>query len=249
VLDRQPSNVIITCVATFEPSPSFAMGISAAAAKVCRRLENPQWISTSNSFTIRNVAPQLLCSIHFNQVVFQSLGFDAWEKRLSLVGETALDAFEELQVKSIKRLDIRAQAYLDLQMSHSEMVDLMFGTFLNYRGGLSSFGDLDDNAVIIMGTSSGFKFRLHVLPQTEEHVKTSINAIPNLDFFGEDRLTDTQVQLFFSKVLGSDRLCVDASIFAESEPPSAVPALVKRSASLLDEIVGRAVRFLRSVEA
>ncbi|MCY2952787.1 MAG: hypothetical protein NTU53_12565 [Planctomycetota bacterium] len=245
MLTERPNSVITLLNATYEPQIGYARKLSEVAESVNRWFKNRHWFSTENSYTFRDPDGHFLFTARWNHLFFQTLGLKPWIDRVEEAGEMADKVLTGLNVKQLKSVSFRAQAFVDLEMAHSEIVDRLYATYLADRGELSHIAsDFTDAAIALYGVRSGHKFRLSLTPQTPEQVKTSFFAVQNLEHFLVDKFVGNEIRDFWNGIAGKAALNVEIEISEDDLGTEWLKKFMQESISVANELAGVAVKHL-----
>jgi hypothetical protein len=171
-----------------------------------------------------------------------------WQDAATAVAEAASAILSTLGVTELLRINFRGTGFLDLGMSHEEMVDQLFGSYLPERAQFAGLGTkLYDQIVGLWGERDGRRFRLQLTPQKGEDVVTTFKNIPNLGAFTDDRLAETQVQDAAFAVGSGPAMNVDAEVFAEKASVTQAPVFARDGLKWVDDLTSDAMDLFRSI--
>ena len=159
----------------------------------------------------------------------------------------ARKALEAVNVKKIAQVSLRCKGYFYVKMSHPEIVEAMFGSYLLPRQDLANVSaSLDDVVVRLDGTEGASKFELTIAPQTAEQVKGDFFSWPNIDFLNEPRSRNNPPMDFLSRI-DRDCLNVECLLYRKDVAPEDVIHFMRRAPSQADGIAERSVNHLLSL--
>jgi hypothetical protein len=233
------------------PMIDFVPRLSKAATAVAPVLdtENWSWQGGNNTVFLRDPARRQVLVLAFNAVQFQTLGLDPWTERLNENIELLRLALSEMGVRDLKRADFRCKTYLDLKMTHPEIVDAAFGSIFAQRTELSDVSpNITDLVVRLFGMEGQAKFDLLLAPQTAEEFKNDYWGWPNLDGFNEAKSRASNKHEFYAN-LNPDRASLTVECEVSREKISSEEALkfLRGAADQVDKIATRAVNKYRSM--
>ena len=118
------------------------------------------------------------------RIAIETLGLDAWTSNRAEHLRLVKSALQELKLTSLKRIGFKVLGYLPLGISHSEMIDLMFGSFLMPRELLSPIIDGTLDPLIHFESKDGeLKYTLDISAMSAEQAANSVLAMPNADHY------------------------------------------------------------------
>lgn len=245
-----PNRTLTILRLTPAPMIDFAPRLSRAAAAVLPRFDPDNWAWQSVNFVaLRDPAKRRVLSMSFNSVQFQTLGLDPWTERMSENVENLRHVLSELGIRELKRADFRCKTYLDLKMTHPEIVDAAFGSFLAHRMELADVSsNITDLVLRFFGTEGLDKFDLQFAPQTAEELKNDFWSWPNLDTFNEPKGKASIVHDFYAN-LNPDRasLTVECEVFREKISADEAISFLRGASDQVDRIAARGVNKYRSL--
>lgn len=110
-------------------------------------------------------------------------------------------ALNKMDVTRTKRPGLQVTVQLPLDMTHAEMVDLLFGSYLVDRAGLSQVhGSMNDALIQLHGTCGDIKTQTTIAPQTIEQSRRTFLATGDLDAFVEPKYLDTCVKEHYDRI-------------------------------------------------
>lgn len=224
VLRLHADHAVTIFSAHCEPQIAYARKLPNIVEAVLKRNKAPHWASTAQQYTIRETNKKFF--YHFDHQVFfcQTLGLDPWVANLDDHIDVMSLAFSKMDVTRIKRLGFQVTIQLPLEMSHSEMCDLMFGSYLVGHEELSAtYGKMDDVLLQLYGSYKGIKSQTTIAPQTVEQSRKTFLATPNLDAFVEPKYLDTCIKEHYDRI---SKECLSLAIDMSKEDV-AVSALRK----------------------
>ncbi len=236
--------------ADYQPEVGFLKSLPDAAEVLQKKLDTLAWGTTTpnNGYFFRVPARKLIFSIDLQRLFAQGIGLHSWQSSLNDFASMFRSALEKAGVKALKRVGFKVWSFSRTEMSHSEMADLMFGSFLVPRqelGGL--YGNTDDALVLIHGSHGDMKLQLTVAPMNAEQVAQQVSQISNLEHFSEPKFFDAGLKEFRDRVVG-DCLFVDLDLFRQDVDCSDVLSFTRNSLTAADEVVTATVRRLKHLQ-
>ncbi len=183
--------------ADYEPQVGFATKLSDAAEAIQAKLAAEHWGFGTGSYLFRDPNSRFLLHLDFRRVSCQTLGLVNWQKRLEEYSSILRVALDRMKIKTLKRVGFKVSSFLPLGLSHSEMADLIFGSYLLPAEELKDVcGKAEDALVQLHGAYKMMKLQLIVAPMSVEQASKQFLSMPNLEHFLEPKLLDTGVKEF-----------------------------------------------------
>lgn len=199
------------------------------------------------SYLFRWPSQRYFATLDVRRIGWQSLGLTPWNDNLPERLDMISVGLATVGARDLRRIGFKVSAYLPLSMSHAELCDLMFGSFLASAQDLSRvFGEHADPLLQIQGESNGFKYILIVTPMNPEQIANNFRQNGNLEHFLEDRFLDTAVKKFQEEITSSDCLYFDIDLFQLKVSPDRLREFAKSSLAQAERMADMCVRFLRS---
>jgi hypothetical protein len=129
MLKNYPERAVAVFAVDFEPIVDFAK-VTSAAEVLHKRLKTPHWGVATGSYWFRDTTNRRLAVVDFRRVSIQTLGLEIWQRELADFPSLVTLILQKLGISRLKRIGFLTRAYLSLGMSHREMADLMFGSYL-----------------------------------------------------------------------------------------------------------------------
>jgi hypothetical protein len=245
MLKNHPERVCVNFTLDFEPQVGYARRLSEAVEAVQGRLASEHWVSTAERYFLREPTKRFFLSIEFARLSFMGLGLDEWMSGLNDFVSLYRMALEKMGVQKLKRMGFRTQAFIPVDMTHSEISELMFGSFLVEPKELETIcGKPDDVLVQLHGTYKGLKTQTVIAPVTAEQAAKCFMANPNLEQLLEPRLYDTGLKDFRDRI-AKDCLIVDNDLSQTDVTPDAIQAFARDSLDAADKITEATVYRLK----
>jgi hypothetical protein len=229
ILRSHADHAVTFFAAHFNPQIAYVKKLPNIAEAVLKKSKAPHWASTAEKYLIRETNKKYF--YHFDHQVFycQTLGLDPWIANLDDHIEIMSTAFSKMDVTRIKRLGFQVSIQLPLEMSHSELCDLVFGSYLIDREELSStYGKIDDLLIQLHGNYKGIKTQTSIIPQTIEQSQKSFLATGNLEVFVEPKFIDTCIKEHYERI-SKDCLSLIIEMIKEDVPVSALRSSLDHS--------------------
>jgi hypothetical protein len=239
----------LSFAAAFDPQIAFAKKLPNVVEAVMKLVKAPNWgVTADHKYVIRETQKKYFY-LFDNQVFFcHTLGLSPWLSNVDVHIESMSIALNKMDVTKIKRFGLEIRVQLPLEMSHSEMCDLMFGSYLLDRDDLSStYGRIDDLLLQLHGHYKDVKSRTIIAPQTVEQSKFSFLGGPNLELFLESKFTDTCVKEH-SERISKECLHLNIDMFKENAPVSKLSSFLRDAFDGAEIIVEGTVRRIKALK-
>jgi hypothetical protein len=244
LLRSQGDVAVVFFAAHFEPQVGFAKKLPNVAESVMKHVKAPHWaVTVDNKYVIRETNKKFFYLFGPDVSFCQTLGLEPWIANVGDHVEAMSIALNKMDVSRLKKLGLNVQVQMSLGMSHYEMCDLMFGSYLVDREELSAtYGKLDDLLLQLHGSVKEIKSKTVIAPQTMEQSRASFLATLNLDAFVEPKFLDTCVKDHYERV-SKDCLHLSIEMVNEDVPASGIRSFVDRSFEAAERIAeGTALR-------
>jgi hypothetical protein len=246
MLKNHPQRAVAIFAVEFEPIVDFAK-VTSAAEVLHKRMKTPHWAVTTGSYAFRDMTHRHLAVVDFRRVSVQMLGLETWQKELADFASQVTLILQKLGISRLKRIGFLTRTFLSLGMSHREMADLMFGSYLALAQDFQEIcGKPDDVLVQLHGEEGNMKLQLVVAPMTEDQAGKSFLSTENLEAFVEPKLIDTGVKDFKDRI-ATDCFFVQVDLFRTDVADSEVPLFLRQSFDGADRITEAAVQKLKSL--
>jgi hypothetical protein len=221
--------------AALDPEPRYLPNLGPAVQAIKDRLR-VDWQMIQGQHVLRSIEQQWVFMASPNRIAFQTLGWKYWEKEQEQVLAALGDGLERLGAEQIKRFGFKTLTFIPMQMTHAEIVKLIFGSVLVDSDQLEPVcGEMDDMFVNLWAKKNGMKYVMSVLPQTAEQVVQHAAGVGNLDNFMDNPWGDGQMRAFVKRIT-TDTLTVDIDFGAADQPVGALSSFVKKAIVTGDEI-------------
>jgi hypothetical protein len=246
ILDN-PTDTLVQFVAAIKPRVDFLARLPEVGLAVERKLQTPNWafFNNNNAIVFRNLDQRHIRIVSFNSLSFQTLGLAGWTEVLQEHIDVASISLERLNVDNVARLSLKCSVFLDMKMTHPEMFDAMFGSYLMPHRDLKGIGtELNDVLLSLFGKEGDDNFQLSIAPQTPEQSASSFNSWPNIDSFNDVRQQKVNTPEIVSRITRPN-LMVELDLYRTEQAVSHTPAFMRDSLVRADKLVRRVVnRFL-----
>jgi hypothetical protein len=220
----------------------------ADVAKEIRENHKPDSVKLgTKSYNFGWPSKRQVCILNPTRIALQTLGLSAWKENQSTLESMIRAAVKRLGIDKFKRLGFKVSTFIPLSMTHAEMCELMFGSFLSSKDKLEQIcGRSIDPLVQIEGEHGDMRYILVISPMTAEQITRGLSVTPNLDLFLEDKYLDTGVKDFLGRVQQSDAFHFDIDLFRRDVGASTLKEFLKSSMEKADLIAEACVRNLQS---
>ena len=185
--------------------------------------------------------------LSFSQVAWQALGLAEWRENRQRHVNTIRAALETLEVGKLKRIGFKVTAYFPLEMSHQELCDLMFGSFLASSDEWGDvWGESVDPLLRLEGERQGLKYVAAISPMNTRQSAANFRQHKNLEQFVEDKFLDTGVKDFEARLTASDCLFFDIDLSQNDVATEALDKFTQDSLTQAEQLADWCVRHLRS---
>lgn len=228
--------------------PQFGSELAQAGDRMYKELSPPKWgLGPPSVYVFAWPSERYFLEFAFRAIAWQALGMGEWadnrQEHLKSI-RTGLDA---LGVVKLNRIGFKVSAYLPLEMSHQELCDLMFGSFLapaaEWR---DEWGDSVDPWLTLEGDRNGFKYVTTVSPMNTHQIASVFRQHKNLERFVEDKFLDTGVKEFHDRITASDCLFFDIDLSQTDVDAHSLDAFARDSLAEAERVAEWCVRRLRS---
>lgn len=230
-------------------APTIALGrkLPEAAEFIQSRWDTPHWGISTGKYVFRDTEKRIILIAELRNLVLQTIGLAPWSDHLGDHANLITEVLQKLGVAKLSRIGFLVHAYLPLGMTHAEMVDLMYGSFLAPKNDLTPFcGAAYDALADIYGERDQMKIQLTVAPMTSDQAGKQLMALNNLDAFVEPKLLDPGINEFKDR-LATDCLFFSCDLFRTEVGVPEVASFLRRSLDEADSISASVVQFLKSL--
>ncbi len=246
MLSKHADRVCTFFAADFEPH--FGVKLAEAAEKIYAE-HKPQRVTASipSHYGFRWPDDRVLMTLGFQRVAWQTLGFSVWRDRLDEHVALTKSVLRAIGVETCKRIGFKVQAYLPMEMSHAELSQLMFGSFLVPIEELqAACGEPNDPLVQIHGTKGDFEYVLLLSGMNKEQISTTFFKTNNLDQFRNDKFLDTTVKEFHEGLTRNDCFYFDVDLFQRDVGAETLDSFAKGSLAAAEQLASACVERLCS---
>ncbi len=224
--------------------PGFAEALSNLNAAVS---PSQVIVKPASQYILRRPDRRFVITFTFQRFLWRALGLAEWNNNWREYYSWVESALKTMNVEKINRFGFKVSAFLPLGMSHEEMRQLMFGSFLGDADVLSQVcGDLPDPLLQLDGESHGWNYILMVSAITQAQSTQTFRAIPELGHFLTDQFRDTGINDFQERVCGSDCFYFDVDLAKKDVSASELRALFKSVCGVCEELASNCTNFLQS---
>ncbi len=180
----------------------------------------------------------ILQNVPGTRIGYQTLGLDVWRNNLQEFVEYTNLVAGELAAEECKRIGFKTIAFLPQTMTHEEMSDLFFGTFLSSVDTWRNICESPNDPIVqLNGTIDGMKLVLNVTPSTIEQTLTSVTSQGNFDKFVKSHVSDSTAIDFARRVTVNSAFMVDLDLYKDATPTSGVAEFFDASLNATDKII------------
>jgi hypothetical protein len=246
MLKDNSSRICTYFAADFEPC--LDTKVAEAAGRIQARFSPEETTArVPLAYLFRWPSERCFLNLDIRRIGWQSLGLGSWadnlEKRLDMI-KVGLDT---IAVEEFQRIGFKVTAYIEMSMSHEELCDLMFGSFLAPARELGQvLGERADPLLQVQGEQNGFKYILVLTPMKPEQIANSFRQHGHLEQFLKDKFLDTGVKDFQERIMRSDCLYFDIDVFQHNVSADRLGEFAKSSLAEAEVVADRCVRRLRS---
>lgn len=222
--------------------------LSAAVDAVCRKRDPARVALGGNSFyDFQWPDARQRVLVTPKRVGIETLGLGAWLDNLDLHLSVVDAALEALEVTLLNRVGFKVIAFLPLEMTQAESIDLMFGTFLVERDLLwPILGQGIDPLVHVEAELTGFKYALDLTTLNAEQASQWFLRLPNLDKMVDKRLLDQGVKQFHDRVTQDDSFLFDVDLCQTNVPSAKLREFATSAFDFAEMLAENCIRHLRS---
>jgi hypothetical protein len=247
MLKTHADRVISTFAVHFDALMAGEAKIGIAAEVIQSRLKAPHWGLAPGKYVLRDTVNRMIYVIHLRGILVQNLGMDQWVLNLDEHLNIIKDGLKKLGVDRIKRIGFNTAAFLPLGMSHPEIVDLMFGSYLMPATDFQELcGKPEDTLIQLHGEHNKMKTQVDVVPMTSEQAVQGLLANPNLEAFVEPKLLDTGVKEFRDRI-AFDCLHVAVDLARTDVTDTEISFFGRQALDAADKITEAAVQKLKTL--
>jgi hypothetical protein len=180
----------------------------------------------------------ILQNIPSTRIAFQTLGLDVWRNGLKdFKGQSQLAA-SEFGATVIKRIGFKVVVFFPQSMTHDEMSDLFFGTFLSQVEEWQQVCDSPTDPMIQMhGNVDGMKLQLFITSMNTEQAMSTLTQSASLDRYVKNHVDDPTAIDFTRKLLVSPSFMVDLDLSKEAAAVSELTEFFDRSLQAADKVI------------
>lgn len=248
MLKEHPDRVFVNFAVDFDAQIGYARRLSEAVEAVHGRLPTKQWACTTERYYLRDIEKRFVLSLEFARIGFTSLGLDTWTTRMTEFVSLFKLGLDTMGVEKLKRVGFKTQAFIATGMSHSEMCDLMFGSFLVEAKELENVcGKPTDTLVQLHGTHKGMRTLTVITPANSEQSAQSFMANPGLDLLVEPKLYDTGLRDFRDRI-PKECLLIENDLFQLDPAPSDIQGFARESLEASEDIAEAVIFKLKRIQ-
>lgn len=204
--------------------------IAAELKKLVKEKDQWAWSGNCNNVTFR-VSDRHIVAAAFNGFLAISLGVEEWRNNSAITNEMANLYMRGMGAAEMTRMSFRTRSWFDVGMSHAEMCDSFFGSFLARRTQLEeAVPDISDLMLQLHGQTATDKSEVNLFPQTAEQARTTVRNFEGVDAFADQQMRSTPVTGMITAIRGP-LLLVDSMVHLSDIPASNVHPFMGRCAA------------------
>lgn len=228
--------------------PQFGARLAEAGDAIYKELTPPYFgLGAPLAYVFSWPSERYFLALDLRGIAWQSLGLSQWIDGRQQHVKTIRTALDTLGVVKLRRIGFKVSAYLPLQMSHQELCDLMFGSFLTSADEWSEmWGDIVDPSLTLEGEKNGFRYVAAITPANTQQSARVFRQHPNLERFIEDKYLDTGVKDFQARITSSECLFFDVDLSQTDVDVDTLDRFTRDSLEEAERIADWCVRRLRS---
>lgn len=231
--------------------PQLGTRLAEAGDTIYKEFSPPQFgLGAASNHVFSWPSERYFLALSFQSIAWQGLGLSHWADNREKHVKSIRTALDTLGVVKLKRIGFKVSAYLPLEMSHQELCDLMFGSFLAPADEWSDmWGDSVDPWLSLEGERNGLKYVTTVSPMNTQQIKSVFRQNKNLERFVEDKFLDTGVKDFQNRITANDCLFFDIDLSQTDVDVNVLDSLTRDSLTQAEQVAEWCVRRLRSQPA
>lgn len=246
MLSKHADRVCTFFAVDFEPHLGAKLGTVAEQIHAERKPAKTS-IAAPVSYTFAWPDDRILMILGFQRIAWQTLGLSAWGEKLEEHASVMKSALNALEVEKFNRIGFKVEGYLPLGMSHAELSQLMFGSFLVPAEELHDVcEEVDDPLVRMEGKRNGLQCLVTLCAMNTEQVSRQFLHVNNLEHFIQHKLLDTTVKDFHDGITRDDCFYFDIDLFDRDVSADTLDSFMKTSLATCEEIANASVRRLQS---
>jgi len=228
--------------------PQFGTRLANAAEEIFTQFAPEKWhVQMPASYSFLWPSERRLMILNFQRIAWQTLGLSAWQDKLDERAAIIKTALRIVGIEEFKRIGFKVTAFLPLEMSHLELSQLMFGSFLAAAEELADVcGEPKDPLVHLQGEKDNMQYALVLSAMTTQQASDQFLQTVNLAYFRESKFLDTSVKDFHDRIAENDCFYVDLDLFRRDVPANTLDTFLKRSLANSEELTTACVQRLRS---
>ncbi len=247
VLSERSQHIVVIARLSFDPNIRFLQVIANGAEKYLSITQFPEWQSNGQHILFRSKEVPFFFHVDYRSVQSQSLGYNEWTKQKPKVLKFFSQVLHDFKIEVNLELEFQVFCFLDTKMTHTEMAELMFGSFLPLKENLpKSLLESDDGRAVLEINNRNRSIHVAIGPLTKKQAVDKVNAVPNLAVFNSELELRTTVDGFRRSV---ERECLEVYLLVKSKGfhPSKLETEIDAVEREADAIVSECVSFLRAV--
>jgi hypothetical protein len=196
VLSERSQNIVVAVRMAFDANIRFLQVISNGAERFLELTGVKEWQSNGQNILFRTKDDAVFYYLDHTSGLCTTLGFNTWSKRKETAVKLFTEFCREYKLEKVA-LELRLYCFFDLQMTHAEMGELMYGSLLPARESLPRcFANAKDGQALFESESGDHSYSAEISPLTVEQMTSRFNSIPNIGAFSVSPLLDTTIEDF-----------------------------------------------------
>ena len=246
MLSKHPNRVCTFFAVDYEPRPGVKLAETAESI-YAKHAPLRGGVTGEIEYAFGWPDERTLMVLNFGRIAWQTLGLSEWQDSLQEHVAVTKGALDSIGVTEFKRIGFKVQAYLSLGMSHAELNQLMFGSFLMPMEELDGVcGEPSDALVQLHGRKDDFEYALLLSGMSNEQISKSFLAISRLEFFLGDKFLDTTIKDFHDYLVKTDGLYFDLDLYRRAAPADTLEEFARSSLATSDHFAEACVQRLQS---
>ena len=247
LIDRSEQQMIWIAL-DYPAEPSHTFRVLEAVEVIKKATGADKFAASQGTLLVRQPKERILWYANAGRIGFHALRMGMRGELVQRVSRMVTSALKSLKIDKLKRIGLKTITYAPLQMTHAELVTLMFGTYAAKADELQSVaGDFDDMNLQLYGSRRGLKYILQLNPQSAEQVDIQTRADPYLEFFLDDRWNDSFVRTLLADV-ARDCLQVDVDLYTNDVSIDGIDYFLAQAGAATDEMTEAAINRLIAIQ-
>ena len=201
------------------------------------------------NYTFQWFGKKKIFVVSHNRITSQTIGVATWKQESDNFISMTTSTLKKLEVTELKRIGFKLIAFVPQTMSHAELSDLFFGSFLAPMDEWDGVCQKPNDPFLQLGGErNGMKFLASLTAQTQDQIRSSIQASQNFDHFSKPQQIEPSILEFVVQASNNPCLMLDIDLFREDGTIDDVGQFGKQALKNAEEIVRSCVAKLQSKE-